>query len=82
MYTTCEPCPMCLSAIHWARIDVVSYGATIADAKGAGFGELEVDAIRLAELGGSRLKVEAGPLRAECADLFAQWQSAGRCKPY
>jgi tRNA(Arg) A34 adenosine deaminase TadA len=82
MYTTCEPCPMCLSAIHWAGIEVVYYGAVIADASGAGFGELCVDAKRLAELGGSRLRVEAGPLRQECAALFAEWKAAGMARPY
>src|SRR5688572_12536560 len=29
MFTTCEPCPMCLAAIHWAKFDAVIYGATI-----------------------------------------------------
>lgn len=82
MYTTCEPCPMCLSAIHWSKIDVVYYGATIADAQGAGFCELCVAAKDLAARGGSPLRVEAGPLRAECAALFAQWKSAGLSKPY
>src|SRR5437763_16263183 len=32
MFTTCEPCPMCLAAVHWAKFDRVVYGATIADA--------------------------------------------------
>ena len=36
MYSTCEPCPMCLAAIHWSKIDRVVYGATIADAAAAG----------------------------------------------
>src|SRR3954451_18298014 len=58
MYTTCEPCPMCLSAIHWAKIGRVVYGATIADAASAGFNELHVDAKELARLGGSKLIVE------------------------
>src|SRR5437660_8349500 len=40
LYSTTEPCPMCLSAIHWAKIERVVYGASIADAAAAGFSEL------------------------------------------
>ncbi|MHC4959802.1 MAG: nucleoside deaminase [Planctomycetota bacterium] len=37
IYTTCEPCPMCLAAIHWARIDKVVFAMTRRDAADAGF---------------------------------------------
>jgi tRNA(Arg) A34 adenosine deaminase TadA len=37
IYCSCEPCPMCLSAIYWARITRVYYAATSADARDAGF---------------------------------------------
>jgi guanine deaminase len=37
LYCTCEPCPMCFSAIHWARIDKVIYAATRKDAAKIGF---------------------------------------------
>jgi tRNA(Arg) A34 adenosine deaminase TadA len=37
MYATCEPCPMCLGAAYWARLDRVYYAATREDAAAAGF---------------------------------------------
>lgn len=37
IYTTCEPCPMCLGAIYWAKIDTIYYAANREDAAKAGF---------------------------------------------
>ena len=39
LYTTCEPCPMCLSAIYWARIDKVYYANTRSDAQKIDFSD-------------------------------------------
>jgi tRNA(Arg) A34 adenosine deaminase TadA len=82
LFSTTEPCPMCLAAIHWAKMDRVVFGTNIADAAAAGFCELFVDAKVLAEMGKSPLKVESGLLREECATLFAEWKAAGFCKAY
>ncbi len=82
LYSTTEPCPMCLAAIHWAKIDRVVFGASIADAAEAGFCELHVASRALAEMGKSPLVVESGLLARECAALFGEWRTAGLCKPY
>jgi len=37
IYTSCEPCPMCLGAIYWARLDKIYYGNSKQDAKNIGF---------------------------------------------
>lgn len=37
MYASCEPCPMCLAAIHWAHMERIFYSGTAADAAAAGF---------------------------------------------
>jgi tRNA(Arg) A34 adenosine deaminase TadA len=71
--TTCEPCPMCMAALHWARVGVVYFGATIADAGAAGFNELQLPASEVLRLGGSGVQLQGGLLVAECQDLFREW---------
>ena len=73
--TTCEPCPMCMSALHWARVNTVYYGATIADAASAGFNELKIDAATLLRTGGSQVILKDGLLAEECRQLFTFWAS-------
>jgi guanine deaminase len=73
--TTCEPCPMCMAALHWARVDTVYYGATIADAEAGGFNELQLPAAELLRQGGSKLKLVPGILPEECKKLFDEWQA-------
>ncbi len=42
IYTSCEPCPMCLAALHWARVDRIVYAASQQDAAAAGFDDAEL----------------------------------------
>lgn len=39
IYTSCEPCPMCLSAVYWAKIDIIYYANTKQDAEHVGFSD-------------------------------------------
>jgi tRNA(Arg) A34 adenosine deaminase TadA len=73
MYTTCEPCPMCAAAIHWAKLEAVCFGAGIADAKAAGFSEITVPIDELYARGGSGVRILSRLREAECAELFRRW---------
>lgn len=75
IYSTCEPCPMCFSACHWARISKIIYGARIRDAKDAGFNELAISNVRMRSLGKSRVKVVKDFLRGENVKLFDEFVS-------
>ncbi len=81
LYTTCEPCPMCFSAMHWAKVSRVVFGCKIKDAKKMGFSELSVSARRLRTLGKSRIKLVGGVLKAECLGVMEFWQQSGG-RPY
>jgi len=82
-YTTCEPCPMCFSALHWAGIKKIVYGASISDAKKCGFGELEISAAKMKRLGKGKLKIHAGVMGKECTELFALFRKKwGKKKLY
>jgi tRNA(Arg) A34 adenosine deaminase TadA len=71
--STCEPCAMCMAALHWARVDTVYFGATIGDAEAAGFNELTLPAADLLRLGGSNVRLTGGILVEECRKLFRDW---------
>jgi len=73
--TTCEPCPMCMAALHWARVGTVYYGASIADADTAGFNELQLPAAELLSRGGSEVKLIGDMMADECIQLFEEWLS-------
>jgi len=79
IYSTTEPCPMCFSAIHWARIDAVIYGTTITDVKKLGFHELGISARKMKTTGKSDVNIFPGFKREECLRLLEDWdKSEGR----
>jgi len=73
IYSTTEPCPMCFSAIHWARIDSIIYGNNISDAKKIGFNELSISNGLMKKLGKVKMKIICGVLRKNCNLLFREW---------
>jgi tRNA(Arg) A34 adenosine deaminase TadA len=75
IYSTCEPCPMCFSAIHWARIGRIVYGARIEDAAEVGFHELPIKTERMKRLGKSSVDLVPDCLRDEARELFREWAS-------
>jgi tRNA(Arg) A34 adenosine deaminase TadA len=70
IYSTCEPCPMCFSACHWARFSKIVYGASIQDARASGFHELQIANACMKELGGSTVEIVGDFLRDEAVALF------------
>ncbi len=82
LYSTCEPCPMCFSAAHWARLARIVYGAEIADARRAGFHELTISNLALKQLGESPVELAGGLLREECLALFDVWAKQPNRRTY
>lgn len=82
IYSTCEPCPMCLAACHWARIGRVVFGAAIADAHKCGFHELLISNRSLVRLGKAKMTLQGRVLGAECRALFDDWSGLRRSRPY
>ena len=73
IFTSCEPCPMCLSAIYWARIDKIWYANTKHDAKDIGFDDSFIyDEIALA-MDQRSIPIEQ-ILRDEALQAFKMWE--------
>jgi tRNA(Arg) A34 adenosine deaminase TadA len=69
MYSTCEPCPMCMANALWARLDRVVYGATIADANRHCL-QIHIHAKEVARRADMHCVVEGPVLRELCNTLF------------
>lgn len=72
-YATCEPCPMCASAIHWAKIREVFFGASIEDARRAGFSEIDLTPEQIYHRTEEDFVVRSAVLRSDCVQLFEEW---------
>jgi tRNA(Arg) A34 adenosine deaminase TadA len=73
LYTSCEPCPMCLSAIYWARLGNVFYANTRQDAARIDFDDDLIYREVALPIGKRTLKMKQ-LLHAEALAAFAEWQ--------
>ena len=73
LYTSCEPCPMCLSAIYWARLGNVFYGNTRQDAARIDFDDDFIYREVALPIGKRTLKMKQ-LLHDEALAAFAEWQ--------
>jgi tRNA(Arg) A34 adenosine deaminase TadA len=81
LYTTCEPCPMCLGAIYWARPARIFYAANAADAAASGFDDAFIyDELKL--LPAARRIPMTQLLRDESLAIFSAWSRQENKKPY
>jgi len=69
LYSTCEPCPMCMSTALWAGLDRVVYGATIADAN-RHCNQIRIPAAEVAARSDMKCIVDGPVLRDQCYALF------------
>ena len=82
IYSTTEPCPMCFSACHWARLDKIIFGAAIPDANSYGFSELSISNEQMKQLGGSKIEIVGNFLGDDARKLFAEWKAKAAHGPY
>jgi guanine deaminase len=81
IYTSCEPCPMCLGLIYWARPDKVYYANTAEDAAAIGFDDSRIYH-ELASPPADRTIAMVQMLRNEALAAFRAWQAKADKIPY
>ncbi len=82
IYSTTEPCPMCFSSLHWARVAKIYYGTGIDDVTALGFNEMPLSNLQIRELIQSPVEIVPDFLRDECLELLQFWQKIESRRTY
>jgi guanine deaminase len=81
IYSTCEPCPMCFAAIHWAKIKKLYFGCNRKDAEKIGFDDNFI--WKVLEGTSKKKQVEIKRInRKECLDSFSEWSKYNNKRTY
>ena len=79
LYSTCEPCPMCLSAIYWARIDKIYYANTREDARKIDFDDSLIYTELQKNINERKIPMTQ-MMRDEALKAFKMWSNSGNTK--
>jgi guanine deaminase len=81
LYSTCEPCPMCFAAIHWAKMTTLYFGCSRQDAAAIGFDDAYIYSVLQGKA--SHQQVQSRVLQqTTCLHLFELWKQKADKKTY
>ena len=75
LYSACEPCPMCLAATHWARIERIVFAAGSQDAATLGFDDRRIQRLLKESAGDSCLPMDQ-LMREQALEVFRLWRDS------
>jgi len=81
VYTSCEPCPMCLGAIYWARPKIIYYANHREDAAAIGFDDSLIYEEMSADLANRKIPIQSIG-RQEALKVFEEWKNKEMKTPY
>ncbi len=78
IYTTTEPCIMCMGAINWVQIPKLVYGTSVSDSNELGFHEVNISIEVLKEKFPYEIEIKSGILKDECMELLNMWKEKNK----